>query len=342
MNKYSLAALALATSVAASAADNTFNLPQSMNGAMARLYNFDTEQVTDSAVVADGKAVFRSDFIRPYAASLTVDNNPVVPFYIFDNTNVTIDVAPASQPGAPYNVVAKGGLNDTYKQVMAELEQTAELFNSGQANTMGDDITVVLHDNILASTKRNIENPIGYLMIVMFGQDWLKEDMPGLLRDFPAIEKYTKVEKMLTRQRALEKTRPGNLYTNFDITYDGQTHYLSDMVGKGDYVLVDFWASWCAPCRREMSFIRKAQKQFESKGLKILGVAVWDEPANSLKAASDWGLPWPVWVNGTENTTDLYGITGIPCVILFGPDGTILARDIHGDEIPATVAKYLK
>ena len=91
-----------------------------------------------------------------------------------------------------------------------------------------------------------------------------------------------------------------------------------------------------------MRHILKAQKVYGDKGLKVLGIAVWDNPANSLKAATDWGLPWPVWVNGTEKVTDLYGITGIPCIILFGPDGTILARDLHGDDISATIARYLK
>lgn len=341
-HSFLLAAAALATSFAASAATNTFNLPASMNGAMARLYNFDTEQITDSVVVADGKAVFRSDFIKPYAATLVVGDQEVVPIYIFDNNGVTIDVKEPSQPGAPYSVEAKGGLNDTYSQVMGELTQTAETYNSGQANNMNDDFTVVVHDAILASTKRNIDNPVGYLMVVMFGQQWLQEDIPGLIRDFPFLEKYNKVEKMLTQMRGLKKTQPGNLYTNFEVSYDGTTHYLSDVVGKGDYVLVDFWASWCVPCRKEMRHILKAQKVYGDKGLKVLGIAVWDNPANSLKAATDWGLPWPVWINGTEKVTDLYGITGIPCIILFGPDGTILARDLHGDDISATIARYLK
>lgn len=342
MKKHIIAALSLAAVFTAAASTNTFILPKSMDGKMARLYNFDTEEQTDSAVVKDGKVEFASDFVKPYVASLTVDNNPVVDLYIFDNNGATVTVEPSKEAPTRYAVDARGGLNDTYRQTMHEIEATAESFSSNQANNFDQGIEVVIHDKILEATKRNISDPVGYLLVVMFGKDWLKPDMMGLIRDFPFLEKYNKVEKMLTQERGLKQTQPGKLYTNFDVTYDGTTHYLSDVVGKGDYVLVDFWASWCMPCRKEMRYIRKAQKEFEGKGLKVLGVAVWDEPAKSLAAAKDWGLPWTVWVNGTENVTDLYGIRAIPCVILFGPDGTILARDMRGDEIPQTVAKYIK
>ena len=138
-----------------------------------------------------------------------------------------------------------------------------------------------------------------------------------------------------------ERTSPGQKYIDFEITYDGKTSKLSDYVKPGKYTIVDFWASWCGPCMRQAAVLKEIYAENKDKGLEIVGVAVWDEPHNTLEAITAKELPWPNILNAQTIPTDLYGISGIPCIIIIGPDGTILSRDKQGDELKEDVHKAL-
>ena len=115
----------------------------------------------------------------------------------------------------------------------------------------------------------------------------------------------------------------------------------SDYIGKGKYILVDFWASWCGPCIREIPNIKDVYATYGGDKFDILSVAVWDKLEDTKRAAEELELPWNQIVNAQQIPTDLYGIDGIPHIILFGPDGTILKRELRGPAIAAEIAKYV-
>lgn len=139
-----------------------------------------------------------------------------------------------------------------------------------------------------------------------------------------------------------ENTAEGKMFTDFTVSdSDGKSVSLSDYVGKGKYVLVDFWASWCNPCKEEIPNIRAVYDKYRSKGLDVLSVAVWDNPESTRDTAKVYGVKWNQIVNAQSVPTEIYGIEGIPHIILFGPDGTILKRDLRGEDIEKTVAEYL-
>ena len=106
-------------------------------------------------------------------------------------------------------------------------------------------------------------------------------------------------------------------------------------------MLVDFWASWCGPCRREIAHLKKVRDAYTDKGLVILGAVVWDKMEDHLQAMKDLEITWPQIFND-KDATDLYGIAGIPQLILFDPSGKIVARDLRGEQVNAQLDEILK
>ena len=150
------------------------------------------------------------------------------------------------------------------------------------------------------------------------------------------------ITKMVERLCRVEATQAGAQFVDFEGVDDANKAVrLSDYVGKGHYVLVDFWASWCGPCRREIAHLKKVRDTYTDKGLIILGTVVWDEMEDHLKAMKELEITWPQIFNKTD-ATELYGIAGIPQIILFNPAGKIVARDLRGEEINKLLDKALQ
>ena len=129
------------------------------------------------------------------------------------------------------------------------------------------------------------------------------------------------------------------MFQDFEVEYEGKTSRLSDYVGKGQYVLVDFWASWCGPCRGEIPNLKAAHEKYQDKGLVVLGVAAWDEPEDTKKAIEEDGITYPQILNSQDAGTNVYGIKGIPHIILFAPDGKVVKRGLRGAAIEVELSK---
>ena len=126
------------------------------------------------------------------------------------------------------------------------------------------------------------------------------------------------------------------------MTPDSQSYALSKMRGK--VVLVDFWASWCGPCRRENPNVVANYNKYKDKGFDILGVSLDREPNAWKKAIKDDGLPWHHIsdLKGWQSShAALYSVTSIPQTVLIDKDGKILARNVRGDQLGAKLKELL-
>lgn len=153
-----------------------------------------------------------------------------------------------------------------------------------------------------------------------------------------------RVERFVEFSQKADATKVGSKFTDFEIEQtDGSVLKLSDYVGRdGNYLLVDFWASWCPPCRREIgSTLKNIYGKYNGKGLQILGVAVRDRVEDTERAVVDLEIPWEILPNAQGIPASIYGFMGIPHVMILSPDGTILSRGLYGEALEAKVDEIM-
>lgn len=109
-------------------------------------------------------------------------------------------------------------------------------------------------------------------------------------------------------------------------TLDGKRVKLAQMVGQDKPVLIDFWATWCGPCKIEMPWFVELQKQYGPQGLEIVGVALDDSGKEAIsKFAQETGVNYPILL-GTDKVGDAYQVQGLPTTYYLGRDGRIVGR----------------
>jgi len=126
---------------------------------------------------------------------------------------------------------------------------------------------------------------------------------------------------------------------------DGNEIALSDYVGKGNYVLIDFWASWCTPCRVANPHVVKIYNQYKDKGFEIVGVSLDKDKAEWTKAITTDELVWPQMSDlmyWQSEGAKLYSVYSIPHTVLLDKDGTILAKGLQPDELEEKLAKLME
>ncbi|MBP5381625.1 MAG: TlpA family protein disulfide reductase [Bacteroidaceae bacterium] len=131
----------------------------------------------------------------------------------------------------------------------------------------------------------------------------------------------------LNSDKVLDK---GDMFVDFPTTTevkDSVAHF-SDYIGRGQYVLVDFWASWCPPCRMLIPHLIERYNQYKDKGFVVLGVSVDRTIAEAQTAIKNLKIPYPQLYDLKGISARLYSYQYIPTTILFAPDGTIVARDV--------------
>ncbi len=311
----------------------TVTCGEDADGAMAYLVNYDTGDKIDSVTVADSKAVFKGNLNDVAVARLIIDGQRVAQF-ILEDGDIAVDAATRKVQGGKYN--------NLMNELEAQVEPIAQRFQTAANDSVRQAIYNEYTSFMQKSMTENLDNPIGYMFFLQQAYDMEPSEVEAMVEQHPSLKKYKRVEKLIQANKNKAATQPGSKFADFEIEYDGVKHRLSDVVGKGQYVLVDFWASWCGPCIRQTAVIKDLYNEYKDKGLKVLGVAVWDEPDDTKKAITQHGLEWECWLNGQNTPTDIYGISGIPCIILFGPDGTILSRDKQDEDLKADVRAALE
>ena len=196
--------------------------------------------------------------------------------------------------------------------------------------------------------QNNIGNQLGYTYFIRYSSSmFTTEEQEALIAKVPANYANSEaVQEIKSRIEIDKKTAVGQKFTDFAMkTPDGKDIKLSDVVAKNKVTLVDFWASWCGPCRAEMPNVVKDYKTFKSKGLGIIGVSLDNDVEKWKQAIKDLGITWEQMsdLKGWEcEGARLYNVRGIPSTVLIAQDGTIIAKDLRGEELTNKLAELLK
>ena len=355
-----LSILALsAMALTATAQNYTVNgsADSSLEGKKVYLIDQNTLTYSDSCVVENGKFAFSGD-VKGDALYEMKAGRRRGKIYILVRPGSNVNVEVSSQAVKVEDV--NGGMNNDLAAIESAVAEAGDKLNAKirQYQAEGKSQTEMaailepeiekIYDIYRKGIEDNKDNMVGaYILAMVAGQFY---PSLGELDTMIGKVKYAdKIAAIRTEREGLlkaEATQPGKMFVDFSgYTVDGAASKLSDYVGKGKYVLVDFWASWCGPCKGEIPNLIELQNKFGGDNFMVLGVNVWDEEVSFKAALTEEGITYPqIFIprDNKDNATDMYGIKGIPQIILFGPDGTIIKRDLRGNAMKALVEETLK
>lgn len=365
---------ALLTLMTAAVYAQKFNVDFYADGAggnlrVVYLINAETKAVIDSFVVDHERAHMEGTYAGlPVLANIAPSPRPrqVYATFILDTTPTKVDFTMPTSGNQLTSVSIKGSdennrmnqvqsdFNDRLKKIYQLSDEFRNSIPTGAQPTeaqieayktkmepLEEELKGVFEKAL--QTERN--NKVSLYCLTEGGQFFDTDFVAQYLEGYPYADSPA-LSRVRSDIESKKLRAPGAPMIDFEMADQaGTMHKLSEFVGKGKYVMVDFWASWCGPCRQEMPNVKAAYERFHDKGFDIVAVSFDNNREAWLKGITDLGMTWTQLsdLQGWNCAAGkLYKIHAIPCTILFGPDGKVVAADLRGDALAKKLEEKLK
>ena len=359
MRKLLLSIVAASMTLAACNAQSGYKVTGTVEGmpdgkAIIATVNGSSLDTLAKADVKNGSFEFTGNVSEPTGAYIMViGQRGAIPFML-ENANITVN---AGQAGL--TVTGSEGqkiydqfmaINTTTQQEAMKLQQEYQAANGDQAKMQAvqEAYAKLMTDAQAKETELIKATPDSYVSTFVIVSSMGQMEYEQLKERYNLLGEKAKASaqgKAIAAQIAkLESTAIGQIAPNFTITTpEGESISLYDI--KGKVKLIDFWASWCGPCRGENPHVVEIYKEYHPKGLEIFGVSLDNNKEAWVKAIADDGL---VWKHGSDlkgwqsAPAQLYSVSGIPHTVLLDENNKIIAKNLRGDELKQKIAELLK
>ena len=330
----------------------------SANGKKVYLKDQLTEKNIDSTLVADNKFSFKGTADKDALMAVKTQKGNLSMKFFNDGTPVIINFNDTTLKGSP--------LNERLAKLNHEMEIPQRRFEAKTANMteaeieahgeeLMDEMNMVIDGmqafaNKVFMEERNSLIPVAFSMFYFYVNgleaydELVKEGV--VFANHPYLKKSrNEVESILKPKEGPKTAFIGQQYTDLEMADpDGKMHKISELVGEGKYVLVDFWASWCGPCRAEMPNVLEAYNKYHDKGFEVVGVSFDQKKEAWVKAIGQLKMPW-LQISDLKGwkcaAAPIYKIDGIPDNILIDPQGKIIDRGLRGKMLHKRLEKHL-
>ena len=316
----------------------------------------------DSAVVANGSFHMKGKADKDAFMAVTLETGTWMYLFFNDGKPVTIDITAKTVTGSALNnKLTECDLRNSaaYDEYLAFIRAFTDLPEEEQEARMEefipqyqaklDEYSQVVLD-IIEENEDNLI-PVAFIEPIpsLFGdekmEELLEKDAPYAKHPY-VVDMKRKMDESNARMDEAEAKKKAFIGQKFsdleEADVDGNMHHLSEYVGKGNWVLVDFWAAWCGPCKAEMPNVVAAYKKYHDKGFDVVGLSFDRNKEDWVKAIKDWDMPWnhlsdlKYWQSVAAG---VYGVNSIPDNLLIDPEGTIVARGLRGKALETKLAE---
>jgi thiol-disulfide isomerase/thioredoxin len=312
----------------------------------------------DSAIVRNGEFSFSGQQDSTVSRFLTYSKEDVhyVTDFFLENGKITATLGETcSVEGTPNNQVYQDFkskykvLNDEMRNIYMRTRTDSTLTEEQKEALMKDLDTKdsIAMDLAYNTIKTNIASAVGASLLPDYAAGFSLDQQKELLGLLP--EKYQandRIARLREHVETVDQTSEGKRFIDFTMNSpEGDPVKLSDIIAQNEYTLIDFWASWCGPCRAEMPNVVAAYQAYKDKGFGIVGVSLDNNLDKWKEAIVNLNITWPQMsdLKGWENEgAKLYGVNSIPATVLVNREGVIIARNLRGEAISEKLAELLK
>lgn len=328
---------------------------------LCEMHGYFSMNPIDSAYVKNGKFEFKGTtegampgFLMPMHGGKQL----AISMFILENADIkatlTLEGKDDKYEGGPNQKLYEEFVAGQDK-LAEQMEQPWETMNDSASDDATKEAARLTLDSLQTVQKEyhkqfivgHVPSAISDMLFAFNLQEFSEDEQEEILKLFGEKQPDFPYYKMIMAERkATEATAPGAEYTDFSMDDpEGKPLKVSDFVSKNKYTLIDFWASWCGPCRAEMPTVVRAYKEYHDKGLEVVGVSLDNDKDAWVKAIAELDMPWPQMsdLKGWECAgAQMYNIRAIPANVLVDQEGKIVAKDLRGEELLNKMAELLK